>query len=241
MTSHVVKQAVVTAALIIVAIILHELAHGYAAWAMGDTTARRAGRLSLNPLVHVDRVGTVLLPGFLLISQLVTVGHVLFMFGWAKPVPVDPSRFRYPRQQMAVVAIAGPVMNFALAVLAAFALRTHGLGFSWVQAIGTFIVLNLVLGMFNLVPIPPLDGGRIVVGLLPLALARQWARVERLGIAFVLIFLTAGPALLRANGVAFNPLGDTLVPAVTWVYDRLLLFAHVPPEAAEPEEPGTNV
>ncbi len=224
-----VQQAAVTAALVMVAIILHELAHGYAAWAMGDTTAKRAGRLSLNPLVHVDRVGTILLPGFLLISQLVTVGHVLFMFGWAKPVPVDPERFRYPRQQMAVVAIAGPVMNFSLALLAAFSLRLSGLSPAWLQAIGTFIVLNLVLGMFNLVPIPPLDGGRIAVGLLPFALARQWARLERLGIALVLIFLTAGPALLRANGIAFNPLGDTLVPAVTWAYEHLLMLAHVPP------------
>ena len=212
-----------------VAIILHELAHGYAAWAMGDTTARRAGRLSLNPIVHVDRVGTILLPGFLLISQLATVGHVLFMFGWAKPVPVDPRVFRYPRQQMAVVAIAGPVMNFSLALLAAFALRPAGLSPGWVQAIGTFIVLNLVLGMFNLVPIPPLDGGRIAVGLLPFRVAKHWARLERLGIALVLIFLTAGPALLRANGIAFNPLGDTLVPAVTWAYDHLLRLAHVPP------------
>ena len=229
MTLHVIEQVLITAALVMVAIILHELAHGYAAWAMGDTTARRAGRLSLNPLVHVDRVGTLLLPGILLVSQLVTIGHVLFMFGWAKPVPVDPSRFRYPRQQMAVVAIAGPLMNFSLALLAAFALRLPGLSVAWLTAIGTFIVLNLVLGMFNLVPIPPLDGGRIAVGLLPLALARQWARVERLGIALVLIFFTAGPALLRANGIAFNPLGDTLVPAVTWVYERLLILAHVPP------------
>ncbi len=224
----VVQQVLLTGGLVMVAIILHELAHGYAAWAMGDTTARRAGRLSPNPLVHVDRVGTILLPGFLLVSQLATVGHVLFMFGWAKPVPVDPTRFRYPRQQMAVVAIAGPVMNFALAVLAAFCLRIPGLTAPWMQAIGTFIVLNLVLGMFNLVPIPPLDGGRIAVGVLPLRAARQWARLERVGIVFVLIFLTAGPALLRANGIAFNPLGSTLVPAVTWVYDQLLRMAHVP-------------
>ena len=227
-TQSVIQQALLTGALVMVAIILHELAHGYAAWAMGDTTARRAGRLSLNPLVHVDRFGTVLLPGFLLVSQLLSVGHVLFMFGWAKPVPVDPTRFRYPRQQMAVVAIAGPLTNFTLAMLAAFSLRIPGLSPAWAQAISTFIVLNLVLGLFNLVPIPPLDGGRIAVGVLPLAVARQWARLERVGIVLVLVFLTAGPAVLRANGIAFNPLGNTLVPAVTWVYDQLLRFAHVP-------------
>ncbi len=229
------QQGLLIGGLVMVAIILHELAHGYAAWAMGDTTARRAGRLSLNPLVHVDRVGTVLLPGFLLISQLLSVGHVLFMFGWAKPVPVDPTRFRHPRQQMAVVAIAGPLTNFTLAVAAACCLRIPGLTAAWAQTIDTFIVLNLVLGLFNLVPIPPLDGGRIAVGLLPLRAAMQWARLERVGIVLVLVFLTAGPALLRANGIAFNPLGGTLIPAVTWVHDELLRLVHVPFDTGDTE------
>ncbi len=232
----VVKQFLVYACLAAVAIILHELAHGYAAWAMGDRTAKRAGRLSLNPLRHVDRVGTLILPGILLLSQLLTVGRVLFMFGWAKPVPVDPSRFRYPRQQMAIVAIAGPVSNVCLAFLGALALRLHHLSATWVAAISTFIVLNLVLGLFNLVPIPPLDGGRIAVGILPLRLARQWARLEGFGIPIVLIFLTAGPALLRQAGLDYNPLGHTLVPAVTWMFDTLLRLAHVPVGA-----PGTDV
>ena len=102
----------------ILAITLHEAAHGYAALALGDDTARQAGRLSLNPLRHVDRVGTILLPGFLLISQLLTIGHVAFMFGWAKPVPVAAWRFRNPRRGMALVAAAGPAMNFFLAWLA---------------------------------------------------------------------------------------------------------------------------
>ncbi len=236
-----VQRFLVTVVLAATAIILHELAHGYAAWAMGDQTALRAGRLSPNPLRHVDRVGTIILPGILLIGQLATVGRVLFMFGWAKPVPVDPSRFRYPRQMMALVAIAGPMMNFALATAAAFALRLHGLSHDWVAAIVTFIELNLVLGLFNLVPIPPLDGGRIAVGVLPLALARQWARLERVGIVIVLLFLTAGPALLREQGIAFNPLGDTLVPAVTWAFDHLLMLAHVPVEGDDGDDRGGTI
>jgi Zn-dependent protease len=221
------QQFLVTAALIMTAIILHELAHGYAAWAMGDQTARRLGRLSLNPIVHVDRFGTILLPAFLLISQLLTVGRVLFMFGWAKPVPIDPTRFRYPRQQMAIVAIAGPLTNFTLAILAALALNIFNVPISDAPAAGIFIQLNLVLGLFNLIPIPPLDGGRIAVGILPLSLARSWAQLERFGILFVLI-LIAGPALLRQAGIAFDPLGHTLLPAVDWVFNQLLLLAHVP-------------
>jgi Zn-dependent protease len=221
------EQFLLSVLLAAIAIILHELAHGYAAWAMGDTTARDAGRLSPNPLRHVDRFGTIILPGILLAGQLLTVGRVLFMFGWAKPVPVDPTRFRYPRQMMAVVAIAGPVMNFALAYLAALSLRLHDLTAPWVYAIESFIVLNLVLGLFNLVPVPPLDGGRIAVGILPLPLARAWAGLERYGILFVLI-LIAGPALLREAGIQFDPLGHTLAPAVGWAFDQVLTLAGAP-------------
>ena len=213
----VIGQFAISVALAMTAIILHELAHGFAALAMGDRTAREAGRLSLNPLRHVDKVGTILLPGFLLLGQLLSVGRVLFMFGWAKPVPVDPWRFRYPRQMMAVVAVAGPLMNFVLATLAAFSLRLHFLSPGWVSAICTFIELNLVLGLFNLFPIPPLDGGRIAVGILPRPFAMVWERAERFGVLFVLLFLIAGPALLREAGIDFNPLDHTLLPAVTWV------------------------
>jgi Zn-dependent protease len=230
MSQHLLSLAgdfLLSIALAAVAIILHELAHGYAAWAMGDQTARLAGRLSLNPIRHVDRVGTVLLPGFLLLTQLLTVGRVLFMFGWAKPVPVDPTRFRYPRQMMAVVAIAGPVMNFCLAFLAALCLRIAHLPAVVVTALGAFIVLNLVLGIFNLVPIPPLDGGRIVVGILPLRAARAWAGLERYGIVFVLI-LIAGPALLHEFGIRFDPLSAFLEPSVGWALAHVLMLAGVP-------------
>ncbi len=214
-------QLLMSVALVATAIILHELAHGYTAWALGDPTARRAGRLSFNPVSHVDRFGTLLLPGLLLLSQLLTVGRVLFMFGWAKPVPVDPGNFRHPRQMMAVVAIAGPLMNFSLAFLAALCLRWVEAPSVLASALAAFIVLNLALGIFNLVPIPPLDGGRIAVGLLPLRAARAWAGLERYGLIFVLA-LVAGPSLLRQAGIEFDPLRVVLGASVEWSFDHLL-------------------
>jgi Zn-dependent protease len=208
----VIESFLLAAVPTIVAITLHEAAHGYAALAMGDDTARQAGRLSLNPLRHVDRVGTILLPGFLLISQLITLGHVAFMFGWAKPVPVAAWRFRNPRQGMMVVAAAGPAMNFFLAWLGALALwlvpLLAGAPDAQVAALNFlfyFLLANIVLGTFNLLPIPPLDGGRIVVGLLPEGAARTWARLERAGILIVLLAVFLLPSLLREFGIAFDP------------------------------------
>lgn len=200
----------------ILAITLHEAAHGYAALALGDDTARRMGRLSLNPIRHIDRVGTILLPGFLAISQLLTVGHIAFMFGWAKPVPVAANRFADPRRGMMLVASAGPLMNFFLAWLGALALHLDPyLPDAAAELLTTFLVFfmttNLVLGLFNLLPIPPLDGGRIVVGLLPLRAAMAWARMERAGIVVVLLLVFLLPAMLRElAGIRFDPLGDAL-------------------------------
>jgi Zn-dependent protease len=201
---------------VVLAITLHEAAHGYAALALGDDTARLAGRLSLNPLRHVDRFGTILLPGFLLISQLLTIGHVAFMFGWAKPVPIGTWNFRYPRQEMAVVAAAGPAMNFLLAWLGALSLHAIDLLPPDAAGIGEefiyyFILSNLVLGLFNLLPIPPLDGGRIAVGILPLAAARRWAGLERAGIVIVLLGVFILPRLLAEFGIRFDPVGSTLM------------------------------
>ena len=212
------------------AITLHEAAHGFAAWGLGDDTARLAGRLSLNPLRHVDRFGTIILPGILLISQLVLLHHVAFMFGWAKPVPINPTRFRYPRQDMALVAAAGPAMNFLLAWLAALALHPAA---GWpgvsgdvaVQFLGMFILTNLVLGLFNLLPIPPMDGGRIVVGVLPLSLALRWARLERAGIYLVLLGVFLLPAALREFGIAFDPVGSALDTVIPRAYDLVLHLA----------------
>lgn len=214
--SELVQTILLTVLTAVPAITLHEAAHGYAALAMGDDTARRAGRLSLNPLAHVDRVGTFLFPGFLLITQLLTIHRVAFMFGWAKPVPVDPSRFPDPRRGMMVVAAAGPGMNFLLVWLTVLVLhatpllgdgRAHDIG---LQLCALFILYNLILGLFNLLPIPPLDGGRIAVGLLPHSAARAWARLERAGILVVLLLVFILPQVLREAGIVFDPIGMLL-------------------------------
>jgi Zn-dependent protease len=210
---------------VVLAITLHEAAHGYAALALGDTTARDAGRLSLNPLKHIDRVGTIIIPGFLLISQLLLPPHkIFFMFGWAKPVPVGAWKFRDPRRGMAIVAVAGPLMNFFLAWLAALVIPMADVP-SEMQAIVQqfliyFMLSNIVLGLFNLLPIPPLDGGRIAVGLLPLGLARIWARLEKAGIVIVLLVVFILP---RLTGV--DPLGQALESVLPWAFRTVFWLA----------------
>ena len=221
--NNIVLQVALAVIPAILAITLHEAAHGYAALALGDDTARQAGRLSLNPLRHVDRVGTILLPGFLLIFQLLTIHRVLFMFGWAKPVPVSAWKFRDPRRGMAIVAIAGPAMNFFLAWVGALLLPSSEQGLLDVMAgqfLFYFILTNLVLGLFNLIPIPPLDGGRIAVGILPLELARRWARLERVGIVMVIVLL-----LLPHVVPGVDPLGDALNTVVPWAFNLVLRLA----------------
>jgi len=206
----------------IAAIVLHEVAHGYAALALGDYTAKRLGRLSLNPIVHVDRVGTLIVPGLLLIANSIFGGH--FMFGWAKPVPVDAMRFRDPRRGMMIVAAAGPAMNFLLAWLTALALNLEPdglLGEIFEGFAVPFILFNLLLGLFNLLPIPPLDGGRILVGLLPYQLAVQWARLERFGILIVLFLLVLLPMLLRDLGMPADPVMSTVWRVIHWALRQL--------------------
>ena len=189
----------------VLAITIHEAAHGYAALALGDDTAKRAGRISLNPLRHVDPVGTLLLPGLMVLGQLLTIGRVEAMFGWAKPVPVDIWRLRNPRWGMVLVAAAGPGVNALLAVSAALlghlVLAGEGLmGPDLAEFLLRFVVLsmvaNLVLGLFNLLPLPPLDGGRIMVGILPRAPAIALARVEPYGLMIVIVFLFLLPMAL---------------------------------------------
>ena len=235
--SDFILQIAMVAIPAILAITLHEAAHGYAALAMGDDTARRAGRLSLNPIRHIDRVGTILLPGLLLLFQLLTIHRVAFMFGWAKPVPVAAWKFRDPRRGMMIVAAAGPAMNFGLAIATAFLLprlpvRT---AMDYFEVLMTFhpilgpfafyfILTNLVLGLFNLIPIPPLDGGRIVVGLLPMSMAAGWARLERAGIVLVIVLVFLMPRLLAEFGITFDPFGQALETVVPWAL-RLVLLA----------------
>ena len=210
----------------VLAITLHEAAHGYMALALGDTTARDAGRLSLNPLRHVDKFGTILLPGFLLITQLALPPHrVTFMFGWAKPVPIGAWRFRDPRRGMALVALAGPAMNFFLAWMAAlvFPVSTAPLSESGTLAarfLFYFMLSNIVLGLFNMLPVPPLDGGRVAVGLLPLNLARLWAGLERYGILIVL-----GLVFLLPRITGFDPVGEALETVLPWAFRMIFLLA----------------
>ncbi|MFZ6764186.1 site-2 protease family protein [Pseudoroseomonas sp. WGS1072] len=212
----------------VLAITLHEAAHGYAALGLGDDTAQRAGRLSLNPLRHVDPVGTLLLPGLLLLGQLLTIGRVEAMFGWAKPVPVDVMRLRNPRYGMVLVAAAGPAMNVFLAWCAA--MLAHPLdslqGALPPQAMELalrFIVLsimaNLLLGLFNLLPIPPLDGGRILVGLLPAPLALPLARLERAGLLIVMLLIFVLPRI----SPSLDPIG-WIVDLVVGPGFRAILF-----------------
>ena len=170
------------------AVVLHEVSHGWVALRFGDTTALNAGRLTLNPLKHVDLFGTVLLPVLLVVLK------APFVFGWAKPVPVDMRNFRRPRRDMLWVGAAGPATNFLLASAAAFFLRFCA-GFLHpvaVYLLRYFAVINLVLGTFNLIPIPPLDGSRVLTGLVPLNLAVRVLAFERWGVLVLMVLLYLG-------------------------------------------------
>ncbi len=228
--NHMVLQFLLAAVPAILAITLHEAAHGYAALALGDDTARVQGRLSLNPLRHVDDMGTLIVPGALMLIQIATIGRVAFLFGWAKPVPVSAWRFRDPRRGMMLVAAAGPLTNFVLAWLGAIALYSTDLVPASVslylyQFFEFFILANLVLGLFNLLPIPPLDGGRIVVGLLPERAAEIWARLERAGIIIVVLTVFVLPRVLRAYGTDWDPVGHALGDVIPWAYDLVMTLA----------------
>jgi len=179
---------------VLVAITLHEAAHGYAARFLGDETASRLGRVSLNPLRHIDPFGTIVLPGLLLLAR------SPFLFGYAKPVPVNFRALRNPRSGMVLVAAAGPAMNIGLAIVAA--LSFHLVVYlpvtvaQWAALnLKNALIINVVLAVFNLFPLPPLDGGRIAVGLLPNVLARQLARLEPYGMLILIGLLIFLPLL----------------------------------------------
>jgi Zn-dependent protease len=203
MTSQTIYLATTWIIPVLVAITFHEAAHGLAAHFWGDDTAWRLGRVSFNPLKHIDPVGTILLPGILLLV------HSPFLFGYAKPVPVNFWALRNPRRDMVLVAAAGPAMNIALAVVAA--LLFHLVGYlpptlaPWItENLKNGLIINVVLAVFNLFPIPPLDGGRILVGILPKAMAAPVARLEPYGIAILLGVLIVLPLLGAQLGVDLN-------------------------------------
>src|SRR6476620_2602416 len=203
------------------AITLHEAAHAFVARFLGDDTASKLGRVSLNPFKHIDPVGTILLPGLLLLAQ------SPFLFGYAKPVPVKFAALRNPRRDMAWVAAAGPAMNIALAIIAA--LGFHLIGFlpadsgQWVaENLKNALIINVVLAIFNLFPLPPLDGGRIAVGLLPDVLAKPLARMERYGMIILIALLIVLPMLGKNSGVELSIISRLLTIASSAVIDLIL-------------------
>ena len=202
---------------LVIAIVFHEIAHGLVARRLGDPTAERMGRLTLNPLKHVDPVGTVILPMILAIAKAP-------IFGWAKPVPVNYLQLRNPRRDMVLVALAGPGMNFLLAAVGAAGLalvapggEAEGTQLFVAQNLINFILINIFLAVFNLIPLPPFDGGHVVEGVLPRSAVPAWQRIGRFAIPVLLILLLVLPMIspdLNIVGKLVTP----VVEAVARVY-----------------------
>jgi Zn-dependent protease len=197
----VLQKILLWAVPVLIAVVFHELAHGYVAYHLGDPTAARAGRLTLNPIAHIDLFGTIIMPLLLVLSG------APFLFGYAKPVPVNFLNLHNPRRDMVLVALAGPGMNLLLAGLAALALHffllpavqssTSGgaaaLGLIvTIRIIYSFVLMNVGLAVFNMLPLPPLDGGRVATGLLPPTPALALARLEPYGILIILLLVSTG-------------------------------------------------
>ncbi len=221
MLHDILIKAALYAIPLLLAVTAHEVAHGWMAEKLGDPTARAMGRLTLNPLVHIDLMGTIVLPLMLILIQ------SPFLFGWAKPVPVNFANLRGGRRDMALVALSGPATNLLLAVASAVAYHVLLAGFQggWIAAEGALawlaeplllmvrisLIFNLVLMAFNLIPILPLDGGRILVGVLPAGLAVRLESLERYGMLIFLLIIAV--PVLRASlwGYFLNPIVDTFM------------------------------
>ncbi len=210
---------------LVIAIVFHEVAHGFVAKLLGDPTAHQMKRLSLNPLRHVDPIGTIVLPGFLALIKAP-------VFGWAKPVPVISERLRNPRYGMMLVAAAGPGSNLVLAAVGAIALGLVSRSISVAPAEGSllhftilnlfnFLSINIFLALFNLLPIPPFDGSHIVEGLLPRSLVPAFNGLRRYGFFLVLALIVVLPQLIPG----FDPVGKLVLPPVLWVTEHYLVLA----------------
>ncbi len=221
---------------LVFAIVFHEIAHGLMARTLGDPTASERGRLTLNPLKHVDPIGTVVLPGMLALAHLP-------VFGWAKPVPVIAARMRNPRVGMMLTAAAGPGMNLIMALLTAVLIglmvRAYGdqsptgVGLFVFKNLVNFIQINVFLALFNLLPIPPFDGSHIVEGLLPRALARGFGKLRNLGFALALIVLVVLPQVMPGLDIV----GRVVGPPFEWTLDRLgSVIEAVSGQQASPEK-----
>lgn len=208
----------------LLAITLHEAAHGYAAMYFGDPTAKEQGRISLNPFKHVDPFGTFILPAILILTR------SPFVFGWAKPVPVNFGRLRNPKRDMVWVAAAGPAVNLFLALLSARLIyivpELSGGTAEWAfDTLRNSLFLNAILFVFNLIPVPPLDGGRIAVGLLPNELARRLARLEKYGMFLIIGILIGLPWLGSLIDVPIRPFAWVILPVVDAVITAIAYLA----------------
>jgi Zn-dependent protease len=206
---------------VLTAITLHEAAHGWVAWKLGDDTAFQRGRVSFNPLHHVDRFGTIILPLLLLLVR------SPFLFGYAKPVPVDFRKLRPPRLGMILVAAAGPGINIAMAIAAALLVHivpyVPDVAAEWLfMNLQNALLLNIVLAVFNMLPLPPLDGGRVVTGLLPPTLAARYAKIERYGMLIIIAALALPPLIAMQTGRSFSVARWILVPPVEYVGHLIL-------------------
>ena len=206
---------------LVIAITFHEAAHGFVAHRLGDNTAFDRGRVSFNPLRHIDPFGTLMLPAILLLS------HSPFLFGYARPVPVNFRALRNPRIGMVLVALAGPATNIALALLAALAF--HGLALAPASAaqwladnLKNALVINVILAIFNMLPIPPLDGGRVAVGLLPRMLAFPLSRLEPFGMLILIGFLIILPLAGAQFGLNLDVISAILRTSTGYVLRAIL-------------------